>query len=63
MINCKFLFCKRIIFDCAIIKNKIDNYDSNNIKEYDTYVVFDDGEEIEYIDTKNNKIGYEKIIK
>jgi len=45
------------------MKNKIDNYDPNNIKEYDTYVIFDDGEEIEYLDTKNNKIGYEKIIK
>jgi uncharacterized coiled-coil DUF342 family protein len=44
-------------------KNKIDNYDSDNIKKYDTYVIFDDGEEIEYLDTQNNKIGYEKIIK
>ena len=56
---------KKIIFDCAMIQNKIDNSMSypNNIKEYDTYVVFDDGEEIEYLDTKNNKIGYEKITK
>ena len=37
---------KQIIFDCAMIKNKIDNYDPNNIKIYDTYVIFDDGEEI-----------------
>ena len=37
--------------------------DTNNIKNYDTYVIFDDGEEIKYLDTKNNKIGYEKIIK
>jgi phage anti-repressor protein len=54
---------KKIIFDCAMIKNKIDNYDPDNIKKYDTYVIFDDGEEIEYLDTQNNKIGYEKIIK
>ena len=27
------------------------------------FIIFDDGEEIEYLDTKNNKIGYEKIIK
>ena len=46
-----------------MIKNKIDNYDPDNIKKYDTYVIFDDGEEIEYLDTQNNKIGYEKIIK
>jgi hypothetical protein len=54
---------KKIIFEFAIINKKIEYYNSNNIVKYDTYVIFDDGEEIEYLDTKYNKIGYEKIIK
>ena len=54
---------KYLVFSCAELDMKLyDNLNINdNYKKYDAYVIFDDFEAIEYLNTKGNVIGYEKI--
>jgi hypothetical protein len=53
---------KNIVFDCADLNKSIHEQIKDNEK-YDTYVVYDEYEEYEYLDTNNNVIGYEKVNK
>ena len=53
---------KSTIFDCADLIKSLDEKVENS-KKYDTYVVYDEFEENEYLDLNNNVIGYEKIAK
>ena len=53
---------KSAIFDCADLIKSLDEKVENS-KKYDTYVVYDEFEENEYLDLNNNVIGYEKIPK
>jgi hypothetical protein len=50
---------KKIVFSCADMSNEFNNEIDNNNK-YDTYIVYDEFEEYEFIDLNNNVIGYEK---
>ena len=50
---------KSIAFDCAEL-NKSITEKMKNYNKYDTYVVYDEFEENEYLDLENNIIGYEK---
>lgn len=53
---------KKVVFDCADMTKTF----HEKIKEsnkYDTYVVYDEYEENEFLDLDNNVIGYEKIPK
>jgi phage anti-repressor protein len=50
---------KSAIFDCADLIKSLDEKVENSEK-YDTYVVYDEFEENEYLDLDNNIIGYEK---
>lgn len=50
---------KLAIFDCADMIKSLDEKMKNN-QNYDTYVVYDEFEEYEYLDINNNIIGYEK---
>ena len=52
---------KSITFECANMFQSIENKIKNNKDIYDTYVVYDEYEENEFIDLDNNVIGYEKI--
>ena len=54
---------KKLIFKCAEVDmNLYDNEIADeNYKKYDAYVIFDDSEAIEYLNTKGDVIGYEKI--
>jgi phage anti-repressor protein len=55
---------KKLIFDCAELNMNL--YDSDKlddtINKYDAYVVFDSSDAIEYLNTKGEVIGYEKIM-
>ena len=53
---------KSAIFDCADLVKSLDEKVENS-KKYDTYVVYDEFEETEYLDLNNNVIGYEKTPK
>jgi len=54
---------KKLIFKCADVDTNL--YDNEiadeNYKKYDAYVIFDNSEAIEYLNTKGDVIGYEKI--
>jgi hypothetical protein len=54
---------KYLVFSCAELDMKL--YDNeiadDNYKKYDAYVIFDNSEAIEYLNTKGDVIGYEKI--
>ena len=52
---------KSIVFDCAQMTQSIK--DKINEKQLDTYVVYDEFEENEFLDLDNKVIGYEKIQK
>lgn len=53
---------KTIIFDCAdfdkTMYDKISNYE-----KYDSYIIYDEYNEVEYLDVDNNTIGYEETKK
>jgi hypothetical protein len=54
---------KSIIFNCAFLTkqfNKIISTNKNNT--LDSYIVYDEGTN-EYLDTNNNIIGFEKVVK
>jgi len=53
---------KSIVFDCANMNKTIEEKIKESDK-YDSYIVYDEFEEKEYLDLKNNIIGYEKIQK
>ena len=53
---------KSLVFDCANLAQSIDDKIINK-NEYDTYVVYDEFEENEFLDLDDNVIGYEKIPK
>jgi phage anti-repressor protein len=53
---------KSVIFDCAEITKNI-NDKIKNKNDYDTYIVYDEYDENEFIDSNNNFIGYEKTYK
>ena len=50
---------KKSIFGCAELDDIITK-SMNNTNKYDTYIVYDDSKNIEYIDVNDNIIGYEK---
>ena len=53
---------KSYIFSCAnLVKSVDEKIINNNI--YDTYIVYDEFEENEFLDLNNNVIGYEKLSK
>lgn len=56
-----FDILKSVIFNCADMVKTLD--DKMKEKKYDTYVVYDEYEENEFLDLNNNVIGYEKIPK
>jgi hypothetical protein len=56
-----FDILKSIIFDCADMVKTLDDKMKNN--NYDTYIIYDEYEENEFLDLNNNVIGYEKIPK
>jgi hypothetical protein len=51
---------KSVIVECSEMHKRFKDYVKNNKKEYDTYIVFDDTKTVEYLDSNNNIIGYEK---
>jgi phage anti-repressor protein len=61
---------KRTMFDCALLDGILHERSSNkkssginklDINKHDAYIIFNEGDEIEYINTKGNRIGYTKI--
>ena len=54
-----FDILKEIVFSCADMSNNLNN-EINNKNKYDTYVVYDEFEEYDFLDLNNNVIGYEK---
>ena len=53
---------KKLVFECALMDKMV----AENIKnknDYDTYIVYDDSESVEFLDINNNVIGYEKGMK
>jgi phage anti-repressor protein len=55
-----FDLLKSVIVECSEMHKRFKDYVKNNKKEYDTYIVFDDTKTVEYLDSNNNIIGYEK---
>ena len=54
---------KEIMFSCALLDTKFNKIDLEEAKKYDAYIIFEDGDELEYINIRGDIVGYEKVIK
>jgi phage anti-repressor protein len=50
---------KKITFDCAELNKNLNDY-TDDEKNFDTYIVYDDNLDATYIDLQGNSIGWEK---